>query len=219
MSSAKRHASLLKWDQGNYLLFISTYCVMQSLLAYCSCYFQRGFPDLQFREALNTWGLEVSFKEQQWMLSTSRGGEGKKKEKPPTAMNRQHWDKSLLSTSKFAIRDLSRLLGSITSKSFGKTASSTTVACSNLPDIPNTLSELTGPGLVLRRIAQEAEIFICVLLDSMLALHRLFRVYLYHAKQHLRDIRAGWKRARTRREGNIAASALPKLISLGVLLC
>lgn len=60
MSSARRHASLLKWDQENNLLFISMYCVMQSLLAYCSCYFQRGFSDLQLREALNTWGFHVS---------------------------------------------------------------------------------------------------------------------------------------------------------------
>lgn len=60
MSSAKRHAGLLKWVQENDLLFISIYCVMQSLLAYCSCYFQRGFSDLQLREALNTWGFQVS---------------------------------------------------------------------------------------------------------------------------------------------------------------
>lgn len=93
MSSAKRHASLLKWDQGNDLLFILMHSVIQSLLAYCSCYFQRSFPRLQLREALNTWSFQV-VKEQQWMLSTSgecigdREGEREKKWENITVL---HW--------------------------------------------------------------------------------------------------------------------------------
>lgn len=64
---------------------------------------------------------------------------------------------------------------------FHETVSSAVAAHINTPYIQNATSDVNRFGLVTRGVAQETDL----LVDSTLALHRLFRVYLYNIKQQL----------------------------------